>query len=35
MKEIRLANKVIKTLVKDSIYYPSRFLADFLIIVAV
>jgi len=33
MKEIRLANKIIKTLVKDSIHYPNRLIANTLIVI--
>ena len=34
MKEIRLASKIIKTLTKDSIHYPSRLYANLFIIVS-
>ena len=34
MKEIRLANKIIKTLVKDRIQYPSRLIADTFTLIA-
>jgi ABC-2 type transport system permease protein len=34
MKKIRIASRIIKTLVKDSIHYPSRLYANIFIIVA-
>ncbi len=34
MKEIRLANKIIKTLIKDNIQYPSRLIVDTASIIA-
>ncbi len=34
MKEIRLANKILKTLIKDSFQYPSRLIADTIVVIA-
>lgn len=34
MKEIRIASKIIKTLTKDSFYYPNRLYANFVILVS-